>query len=131
VGRFTFPTEAQAWLFLAGALEDLLHHEPHASAAVICHDEGTARRFAPVLQGLPQARLVLDGTFGFAPGIDVTDVDSVKGLEFDYVVVPDASARDYPASDDARRRLHVAVTRAAHQLWLVSPGTPSPLVPWS
>ncbi len=131
VGRFAFPTEAQAWLFLAGALEDLLHHEPHASAAVIAHDEAAARRFATVLEGLPQARLVLDGSFTFAPGIDVTDVGSVKGLEFDYVVVPDASARDYPESDDARRRLHVAVTRAAHQLWLVSPGTPSPLVPWS
>ena len=60
--------------------------------------------------------------------MDVTDVASVKGLEFDYVVVPDASARAYPDTDDARRRLHVAVTRAAHQLWIAAPGTPSPLL---
>jgi len=43
-------------------------------------------------------------------------------------VIPDASARAYPDSDDARRRLHVAVTRAAHQLWIAAPGTPSPLL---
>ncbi len=44
------------------------------------------------------------------------------------MVVPDASIRDYPDADEARRRLHVAVTRAAHQLWIACPGTPSPLV---
>jgi DNA helicase IV len=60
--------------------------------------------------------------------VDVSDVESVKGLEFDYVIVPDASARNYPATEEARRRLHVAVTRAAHQLWIAAVGTPSPLL---
>ena len=34
------------------------------------------------------------------------------------------------ASDvsEARRRLHVGATRAVHQLWLTSVGTPSPLI---
>jgi DNA helicase IV len=77
---------------------------------------------------LPEARLVLDGDFSFRPGVDVTDVESVKGLEFDYVIVPDASADTYPATDEARRRLHVAVTRASHQLWIATVGRPSPLV---
>ena len=36
------------------------------------------------------------GDFTFEPGVDVTDVDSVKGLEFDYVILPDATARAYP-----------------------------------
>ena len=58
----------------------------------------------------------------------MTDVASVKGLEFDYVLVPDAGARAYPDEPEARRRLHVAVTRAAHQLWIASTGTPSPLL---
>jgi len=80
------------------------------------------------MSDLPQARLVLEGDFGFQPGIDVTHVASVKGLEFDYVIVPDASASTYPADDDARRALHVAVTRAAHQLWVASVGAPSPLL---
>ena len=129
VGRFSFPGEPQAHLFLAGALGELLESEPHAAVAVICHDAGTARRLAGVLAELPASRLVLDGRFTFEAGLDVTDVDSVKGLEWDYVVVPDAVESAWPFSDDGRRRLHVAVTRASWQLWLVSPGTPTRLLP--
>ncbi len=75
-------------------------------------------------------RAVWCSTAGSAssPGLDVTDVDSVKGLEWDYVVVPDAVESAWPLSDDGRRRLHVAVTRASWQLWLVSPGTPTRLL---
>ncbi|MGZ5957697.1 MAG: ATP-binding domain-containing protein, partial [Myxococcaceae bacterium] len=129
VGRFSFPGEPQAHLFLAGALRELLEAEPHAAVAVICHDAATARRVAAVVTEIPASRLVLDGRFSFEPGLDVTDVDSVKGLEWDYVVVPDVVESAWPMSDDGRRRLHVAVTRASWQLWLVSPGTPSRLLP--
>jgi hypothetical protein len=128
VSRFDFPTEAHAQLFLSGAVRDLLEREPQASVAVICSGPEVARSFHRLLADLGDARLALDGAFTFRPGVDVTDVAAVKGLEFDYVVVPDASARAYPETDDARRRLHVAATRAAHQLWIAAPGTPSPLL---
>jgi DNA helicase II / ATP-dependent DNA helicase PcrA len=127
VGKFHFPGEAPAHLFLAGALKDLLEAEPHASVAVITSDVATARRFFQLVSHLPDTRLVERGEFPFTPGLDVTDVDSVKGLEWDYVVVADASAVHWPGTDEGRRKLHVAVTRASHQLWLVSPGTPTPL----
>jgi DNA helicase IV len=129
VGRFEFPAEAHAQLFLAGALRDLVDREPEAAIAVIAHSAAVARSVHRLLADLPEARLVLDGRFTFAPGIDVTDVESAKGLEWDYVVVPDASATAYPDADEARRRLHVAVTRAAHQLWVATVGTPSPILP--
>jgi DNA helicase IV len=128
VSRFDFPTEAHAHLFLAGAIRDVLDREPRASIAVVAHAPEVARSIHRLLADLPEARLALDGRFTFRPGVDLTDVASVKGLEFDYVVVPDASARAYPDDDDGRRRLHVAVTRAAHQLWIAVPGTPSPLL---
>lgn len=128
VGRFHFPGEAPAHLFLAGALKELLDAEPHASVAVITSDPATARRFFQLVSHLPDTRLVERGEFPFTPGLDVTDVDSVKGLEWDYVVVADVNALNWPGTDEGRRRLHVAVTRASHQLWLVSPGTPSPLI---
>jgi DNA helicase IV len=128
VSRFDFPTDAHAHLFLAGAIRDLVEREPRASVAVVAHAPEVARSIHRLLEDLPEARLALDGRFTFRPGVDLTDVASVKGLEFDYVVVPDASARAYPDDPDARRRLHVAVTRAAHQLWIAAPGTPSPLL---
>ena len=128
VSRFDFPTEAHAQLFLSGAIRDLVEREPQASVAVVCHAPEVARGFHRLLADMGEVRLALDGAFTFRPGVDVTDVASVKGLEFDYVVVPDASVRAYPEADEARRRLHVAVTRAAHQLWIAAPGTPSPLL---
>jgi DNA helicase IV len=128
LGRFRFPSEAQAQLFLLGALRDLLDREPGASVGVIAQDAESAQRFHRGLAELPETRLVLHGEFTFEPGIDVTDVDHAKGLEWDYVIVPDATRDAYPATPDARRRLHVAVTRTSHQLWLVTGGLPSPLL---
>jgi ATP-dependent DNA helicase UvrD/PcrA len=128
VGRFDFPSEAHAHLFLAGAVRDLVEREPQASVAVVARGPEVARSFHRLLADMPEVRLVLDGAFSFLPGVDLTDVESVKGLEFDYVVVPDASAATYPATEESRRRLHVAVTRASHQLWVAAVGTPSPLL---
>ena len=59
----------------------------------------------------------------------MTDVRQTKGLEFDIVILLEVTDTAYPASDDARRLLHVAMTRAAHQLWITYTGTPSPLLP--
>jgi DNA helicase II / ATP-dependent DNA helicase PcrA len=128
IGVFRMPSEGQAHLFLSGALRDLIERERSASVGVIAADAATARRFHALVAELPESRLVLHGEFTFEPGIDVTDVDSAKGLEFDYVVVPDATASAYPMTPEARRRLHVAVTRASHQLWIVAGGSASPLL---
>jgi DNA helicase-2/ATP-dependent DNA helicase PcrA len=67
--------------------------------------------------------------FAFSPGVDVTDVGQVKGLEFDYVILLDVNATSYPDTVEARHLLHIGATRATHQLWLVSTGPVSPLVP--
>lgn len=128
VGILALSHEAQAFLFAAGAVRELLDAEPRASIAVLLHDDATARRFHALLGDRPDARLVLEGEFTFDPGVDVTDVDSAKGLEWDYVVVPDATAAAYPQTDEARHKLHVAATRAAHQLLVVSGGRLSPLL---
>lgn len=125
VGFHSFPGSAQAQLFLAESLRDLVEREPKASVGIVAADPEVAKAVFAVLRDIPNTRLVLDGAFSFEPGIDVSDVESVKGLEFDYVVLPDASTVSYPTSDDARRRLHVGVTRASHQLWVLSAGPPS------
>ena len=129
VGHFAFPSAELAALFCVGELVDLAQREPEASIAVIAHDAEAARRFHALLPERAQARLVLSGEFTFEPGIDVTDLDSVKGLEFDYVLVPQVSDATYPLNHESRRRLHVAVTRAVWQLWLVSGGDRSKILP--
>jgi DNA helicase IV len=108
--------------WLADGLKLLLHRDPRASLAVLCRSPLTARRLAAALQGRDcPARLVFDGRF-LPRGVQVTTVDQVKGLEFDFVLVPDASAKDYPDNDASRRMLYVAVTRARHQVALACVG---------
>ena len=55
----------------------------------------------------------------------------VKGLEFDYVVIVECNAATFPVDSETRHLLHIAATRAAHQLWVFSTGTPSLLLPES
>jgi DNA helicase II / ATP-dependent DNA helicase PcrA len=129
VGFHHFPEETQAWLFVRDALKDLLDREPRASVAVIASSPEAAKAFHKVVDDMSSVRLVLTGDFTFEPGVDVTDVDSIKGLEFDYVILPDATARAWPQTDEARRKLHVAITRASHQLWVISSGLRSRLLP--
>jgi DNA helicase IV len=77
---------------------------------------------------VPRLRRVAEQEFGFAPGVEVTEVEQAKGLEFDYVVCVEASTASYPDTPSARRRLHVGMTRAIHQLWLTSVGSPAALL---
>jgi DNA helicase-2/ATP-dependent DNA helicase PcrA len=71
---------------------------------------------------------VSDQDFAFTPGIEVCDVIQSKGLEFDYVILLDVTAANYPDTPSARRILHVGATRAAHQLWVTTVGKASPLL---
>ena len=64
------------------------------------------------------------GRITFAPGVEVTEIDQVKGLEFDYVIA-EVIMTHFPERPGARRLLHVGATRAIHQLWLTSVGTPT------
>lgn len=131
VEMFRFADNGEAVGFLAEALRDLMLSEPRASVALIARHPEQAEVF---YQGLakaeiPRVRRVADQDFVFKPGVDVTDVRQVKGLEFDYVILVDVSDATYPPDDESRHLLHIAATRAAHQLWLVSSTAPSSLVP--
>lgn len=121
----------EAVAFLSDALRNLMAREPTASCALIARHPETADAYFDGLRRaeVPALRRVRRDEFNFQPGVDVTDVAQVKGLEFDYVIMVDANEASYPAVNWARHLLHIGVTRAAHQLWLVSTGEPSPLVP--
>jgi DNA helicase-2/ATP-dependent DNA helicase PcrA len=116
--------------FLSDVLRDLMAAEPMASVAVLTPSPVASDVYFEGLERaeLPRLRRIRDGEFPFKAGIEVTEVAQVKGLEFDYVVVLDVDSTNYPDTPAARRTLHVAATRAVHQLWMMSVGTPSPLV---
>ena len=131
VDLFTHGHTGDAVATLSEALRDLMQSEPQASVAVITRYPEQADLYFGGLQRaeVPYLRRVAEQDFSFKPGVDVTDVRQVKGLEFDYVVIVEASESSYPDDDEARHLLHIAATRAAHQLWLFAVGRPSPLLP--
>ena len=131
VDLFTHGHTGDAVATLSEALRDLMQSEPQASVCVIARYPEQADLYFGGLQRaeVPYLRRVAEQDFSFKPGVDVTDVRQVKGLEFDYVVIVEASESSYPDDDEARHLLHIAATRAAHQLWLFVVGRASPLLP--
>jgi len=130
VELFHFTEHGAAIGALAEALCALAAEEPLASVALLTPpgDLGDLYWKGLLQCEVPRLHRVRRQDFRFAPGIEITEVDQVKGLEFDYVILLDTNAEHYPDDARSRRLLHVGATRAVHQLWLVSVGTPSPVV---
>jgi DNA helicase-2/ATP-dependent DNA helicase PcrA len=128
---FRFTDRGACVGFLTDALRDLAREEPLASVAILTPSREASSLYHSGLakSDLSQVRLAENQDFTFSPGIEVTEVEQVKGLEFDYVVLVDVTDQNYPDTPTARRLLHVGATRAIHQLWLACVGTPSSLVP--
>jgi DNA helicase-2/ATP-dependent DNA helicase PcrA len=130
VELFTFTDTGAVVHFLASVLEELLREEPLASVAILAPTHEISKTYYDGLHkaDVPRLRLVEDQAFTFQPGIEITEIEQVKGLEFDYVVLVDVGAGRFADTPAARRLLHVAATRAVHQLWVTSVGAPSPIV---
>lgn len=111
---------------LADALAELADSEPLASVALLTPSRALSNLYYEGLTAceLPRLHQVTRQDFRFAPGVELTEVEQVKGLEFDYVVLVDVSEAHYGDDPKARRLLHVGATRAVHQLWVTSVGTP-------
>ena len=131
VELFGFAHNGEAVAFLGEALRELMQGEPRASVAVISrYPEQADIYYRGLLNAeVPNLRRIAEQDFPFKPGIDVTDVRQVKGLEFDYVVLLEVSRASYPENEESRHLLHIAATRAAHQLWVLTVGDPSTILP--
>lgn len=87
--------------------------------AVIVPWKNDAKRLAKTLDGVT---VLGEGDSLPETGIVVVPLKLAKGLEFDRVIIPDASARTFPNSDIARRRLYTTISRATRHLTLLSNG---------
>lgn len=130
VELFRFTDHGACVGFLADALKELAQKERLASVAVLTPSRELSGLYYRGLANseVPRLRQVENQDFTFAPGVEVTEIEQVKGLEFDYVILVEVSAGAFSDTPMARRRLHVGATRAVHQLWLTTVATPSPLL---
>jgi DNA helicase II / ATP-dependent DNA helicase PcrA len=131
VELFQFSNQGELVYFLSKNLRELIRKEPNASVAVICFNPQEANNYYDLLAKTetPELRLVADQDFLFAPGIEVTDIKQVKGLEFDYVILLDVDTLNYPTNNYSRYLLHIGASRAAHQLWLMNYREPASILP--
>jgi DNA helicase II / ATP-dependent DNA helicase PcrA len=86
------------------------------SMGIICKTNQQSQSLYEQLKETGVHLLTADST-SFRNGIVITTVHLAKGLEFDEVIIPYASARNYHNEVD-RRMLYIACTRAMHRLTL-------------
>jgi DNA helicase-2/ATP-dependent DNA helicase PcrA len=100
------------------ALRRFREERPQALVAVLAKGRTTADGWAKRLAaaGLANVRRAERADFSFLPGVVVSNVHQVKGLEFDGVLLIEPA--EFGASE--RHLLHVAITRAADRLWVLA-----------
>src|SRR5690606_14306800 len=93
----------------------------YESVAVICKNEKEAKTAADLLKGYAEFNLIDQNTTYFPSGVVILPVYLAKGLEFDAVIIFDASESVYSSEAD-RNLLYTACTRALHELSLFFQG---------
>jgi DNA helicase-2/ATP-dependent DNA helicase PcrA len=88
----------------------------HRSMGIICKIQEQAEFAFEVLQA-QDVHLLTPESSSFYEGVIITTAHLAKGLEFDEVIIPFASARNYTTAID-KSMLYIACTRAMHKLTL-------------
>ncbi len=96
------------------------------SLGILCKTQPQAEFIYEVLAITDVHLLTADST-SFKEGIIITTTHISKGLEFDEVIIPFTSARNYNSTVD-RSMLYIACTRAMHQLTLTYSRDKSPFI---
>lgn len=104
-----------------------LRKRQYKTIAIICKSAAESRVAFKELSTVDKIKLIKSGSMEYEQGVVVIPAYLAKGIEFDAVIIYDASARVY--GDESQRRLfYTACTRAMHYLKLYSVGEPSPFL---
>jgi DNA helicase II / ATP-dependent DNA helicase PcrA len=95
--------------------------------AIICKSAAESAAAFESLRGIDGIKLVKSGTIEYEQGVVVIPAYLAKGIEFDAVLIYDASAQCY-GDESLLRLFYTACTRAMHYLELFIVGEPSPFL---
>lgn len=99
----------------------------YQSIGLICKTEKNARFLYRCFKDNMEVQLIENESITDLHGAFIIPVYLSKGLEFDAVLICDASAENYNSSED-KKCLYIACTRALHRLSLFCEGEASPLL---
>ena len=97
------------------------------SLGIICKTQPQADKLYGALKDKYDIGLLNALSVAFGSGIVITTAHLAKGLEFDHVIVPNVTAKNYHTKPD-RQMLYVACTRAMHGLYLTYSGNKTPFL---
>jgi DNA helicase II / ATP-dependent DNA helicase PcrA len=104
-----------------------LRKQQYSTIAVICKSAVESTAAYDSLRGIEEIKLVKSGSIEYEQGVVAIPAYLAKGIEFDAVIIYDASAEVY-GDESLRRLFYTACTRAMHHLQLYSVGEPSPFL---
>lgn len=107
-----------------------LKQRDYNTIAVICKSAAESVAAFEALSDIDGIKLVKSGSVEYEQGIVVIPAYLAKGIEFDAVIIYDAS-KDIYGDESLRRLFYTACTRAMHHLQLYSIGEPSPILKYS
>ncbi|HWO98529.1 MAG TPA: RNA polymerase recycling motor HelD [Bacillus sp. (in: firmicutes)] len=111
---------------IASKVADLRKRQ-YSTIAVICKSASESTAAYDSLSGIEEIKLVKSGSIEYEQGVVVIPAYLAKGIEFDAVIIYDASAKSY-GDESLRRLFYTACTRAMHHLQLYSVGEPNPFL---
>ena len=111
---------------IASKVEDLLGLGYH-SIAIICKSAEESINAYEALSSINVIKLLKSNSIEYEQGVVVVPSYLSKGIEFDAVIIYDASEDEY-GDESLRRVFYTACTRAMHYLQLYSVGEPSPFL---
>ncbi|WP_188456762.1 RNA polymerase recycling motor HelD [Virgibacillus oceani] len=111
---------------LAGTLIEAvnqLKRKGHETIAIICKTLQESEQMYHLLRDKVSVKQMNEETYSFEKGLLVLPVYLAKGIEFDAVLIPNASRQHYAREAD-RTLFYTACTRAMHELTMVTADEP-------
>ncbi|WP_311775038.1 RNA polymerase recycling motor HelD [Listeria booriae] len=99
----------------------------YGTIAVICKTAAESAAMYELLSPAFDVQLATEHSYSYDSGIIVLPAYLAKGIEFDAVIIPDASAHNYEKSFE-QNLFYTACTRAMHELVLFAVGGKTPFI---
>lgn len=103
----------------------------YQSIGVIAKRDGECQRIAQIInRDYPEIKgnLILPDTTTYEGGVSIVPITLAKGLEFDAVIVVNASDKNFKDNTFDAKLLYVALSRALHNLHVLYIDTITPLL---
>ncbi|MBB6447420.1 RNA polymerase recycling motor HelD [Bacillus benzoevorans] len=104
-----------------------LQNRGYHTIAIICKSAAESETAYEALKKIKDIKLIKSNSTEYEQGVVIIPAYLAKGIEFDAVIIYDASEKVY-GDENLRRLFYTACTRAMHYLRLYCVGEPSPLL---